>query len=102
MAAGVVDVRLSPDLPEGVVKLASWLKQGICRESIDIFSLPIRGQDGAPVRAEGNALRLEQIMAMDYLVENVAGSIPAYDELKPFSKATVDVMGVDRSTKERP
>ena len=101
MAAGVVDVQLSRDLPEGVKKLASWLKEGLCREFINPFGLPIRGQDGAPVQAEGTALGLEQIMAMDYLVENVAGSIPAYDELKPFSKATVDVMGVDRSTKER-
>jgi len=101
MSAGVVDVQLSPDLPEGVVKLASWLKQGVCREIVNPFALPIRRQSGAPVEAEGSALGLEQIMAMDYLVENVAGSIPAYDELGPFSKATVDVMGVDRSTKER-
>ena len=34
---------------------------------------------------------------MDYLVENVVGDIPAYDELTYMGKATVDVVGVEKS-----
>ena len=101
MAAGVVDVRWSEALPEGVRKLAEFLKQGICREVCDPFLLPIRDQSGKSVAAEGAALELEQIMEMDWLVENVVGTIPEYEELKTFSKATVDVMGVGPSTKEK-
>lgn len=101
MSAGVVDVQWSPDLPEGVQKLAGCLKQGVCQEICNPFVLPVRRQSGEPVAADGHALGLEQIMEMDYLVENVVGAIPGYDELKTFSKATVDVMGVEPSTKER-
>ena len=101
MAAGVVDVQWSESLPEGVRKLAGFLKQGICREICDPFSLPIRDQSGKAIAAEGDALDLKQIMEMDWLVGNIVGAIPAYDELKSFSKATVDVMGVGPTTKEK-
>ena len=101
MAAGVVDVQWSDALPEGVKKLAGFLKQGICREMCDPFRLPIRDQSGTAVDAEGEALKLAQIMEMDWLVENVVGALPGYDELKAFSKATVDVMGVGPSTRDK-
>ena len=101
MAAGVVDVQWSDALPEGVKKLAGVLKQGICREMCDPFRLPIRDQSGTAVDAEGEALKLAQIMEMDWLVENIVGALPGYDELKAFSKATVDVMGVGPSTRDK-
>ena len=34
------------------------------------------------------------ITNMDYLVDNVIGSIPTYDELTPIGKATVDTIGI--------
>ncbi|MDO4866066.1 MAG: BMP family ABC transporter substrate-binding protein [Clostridia bacterium] len=101
MAADVMDVRWSEALPDGVRKLAGMLKQGICRESCDPFLLPIRDQSGRAVAAGGDALGLEQIMGMDWLVDNVVGALPSYDELKSFSKVTVDVMGVVPSTKNK-
>ena len=101
LAAGVVDVQCSEALPEGVRKLGDFLRQGICREACDPFQLPIRDQSGQTVAAAGEALELGQIMEMDWLVDNVIGTIPGYDELKTFSKATVDVMGVTPSTKDK-
>ena len=41
----------------------------------------------------------DQIIAMDYLVENVRGAILAYDALNPTGKATVDSAGVRPATK---
>ena len=32
---------------------------------------------------------------MDYLVENVVGTIPQYEELSPMGKAVVDTAGVE-------
>lgn len=101
MTAGVVDVQWSPGLPEGIQRLAGYLKQGVCRDLCNPFLLPVRRQTGEAVASDGHALGLEQIMEMDYLVDNVVGTIPNYDELKAFSKATVDVMGVESSTKEK-
>ena len=34
---------------------------------------------------------------MDYLVENVIGDIPKYEEMSPMGKATVDMAGVEKS-----
>ena len=42
-----------------------------------------------------------QIMEMDWLVDNVVGTIPVSDALKHYSRATVDVMGVGPSTKDK-
>ena len=38
---------------------------------------------------------------MDYLMENVEGEIPRYDELTEAAKATVDVVGVASASKEK-
>ena len=32
---------------------------------------------------------------MDYLVENVVGTIPQYEELSPMGKAVVDTSGIE-------
>ena len=101
MAAGVVDVQWSESLPEGVQKLAGFLKRGICGEICDPFALPIRDQSGKAIAASGDALVLQQIMETDWLAGNIVGAIPAYDELKSFSRATVDVMGVGTATKDK-
>lgn len=45
-------------------------------------------------------LNQEQIAGMDYLVENVVGSIPAYTELTPLAQATVDTSGVTAATEK--
>ena len=54
-------------------------------------------QGGGVAGEPDRPLDLEQIMAMDYLVENVDGRIPVYDELDPTGKATVDTVGVEVS-----
>ena len=37
---------------------------------------------------------------MDWLVENIVGAIPKYEELDETGKATADVVGVEPSTKD--
>ena len=98
MAAGVVDVRWSPELPEGVQKLAAWLRNAIRSGACDPFTLPVRDQNGKAVAAAGETLGLEQIVNMDYLVQNVDGAIPAYAELNR-GRDTVEVMGVDAAAR---
>ena len=38
---------------------------------------------------------------MDWLADNVAGSIPTYDELDERAKATVGIVGVEPSAREK-
>ena len=62
---------------------------------------PLFNQDKKQVIGEEQSLTFEQIISMDWLVENVVGSLPAYEELDEMGKATADVVGVEPSTKEK-
>lgn len=101
MSAGVVDVMLSEQLPCGTKKLAGLLRRGICTGECEPFRGPLTAQDGSTVIGEDQTLSLEQIMGMDWLVDNIVGSIPAYEELDDIGRATVGIMGVAPSTPDK-
>lgn len=94
MSAGVITINYAENLPDSVMKLARNLREGICAGVINPFLGPIRKQDGSPAGFTGDSMSLEQIINMDYLVENVVGSIPVYKELNAIGKDTVDYVGV--------
>lgn len=94
MAAGVVTLDYADTVPESVRKMARNLRDGICAGVINPFRGPIYAQDGRLICSENNDLSLDSIINMDYLVDNVIGSIPAYDELSELGKATVEFVGV--------
>lgn len=96
MNSGVVDVLLSRDLPEGVAQLAEILRTGIIHGSIDPFRRRIVTQEGRQVSDGSRWLPPDEILHMDYLVENVDGKIPEFEELLPMSRAMVRLQGVYR------
>ena len=98
MSAGVVDIRYTESLQNGTRRLAAFLKESIVRETCTPFVTPLYTQSGEAIGQEQGALRQEQIAGMDYLVENVRGSIPQYTQLNPIAKATVDTAGVAPAT----
>ena len=100
MSAGVVSLEYSDIVPESVRKMAWQLKEGICARVIHPFLGPIRRQDGSLVEEGRQVLSVEQIINMDYLVENVEGHIPSYHELSDMGKATVEMMGVRPASEE--
>ena len=95
MSAGVIDLQLADALPTGTRRLADFLQESMRRELGNPFLTPLRIQGGGLVGEGQQTLSLEQIIAMDYLVENVTGSIPAYGELSPLGQSTVDMAGVE-------
>ena len=100
MSAGVADIVYSARLTDGSRRLADFLRESVCRELCNPFLTPLRTQDGGLVGEGQRTLSQEQIIGMDYLVENVIGSIPAYEELSPKGKAIADIVGVWRATRE--
>jgi len=98
MSAGVVDIRYAESLLRGTRRLADFLKESIVREACTPFVTPIYTQSGEQIGQEQDALRQEQIAGMDFLVENVRGSIPRYTQLNPIGQATVDTAGVAPAT----
>ncbi len=105
MSAGVVDVVYSDALPSSSKRLADFLKQSIAHNICAPFLTPLTTQSGElvePENSEENSLSLDEIINMDYLVENVVGSIPKYEELSPMGKATVDMAGIEKSQNTSP
>ena len=101
LSAGVVGLHCSNKLPQSAKKLAALLHDGICSGSCSPFRGPIYAQDGQQIIGEKETLNTEDIINMDYLVDTVVGTIPAYDELSDTAKATVGIVGVP-ATREKP
>ena len=95
MSAGVVDIGYSPSLNRASKKFAQFLTESISHKVCTPFLTPIYTQDGDVMGKGEKTLSLDQIINMDYLVENVIGSIPQYEDLSPMGKATVDTAGVE-------
>ena len=96
MASGVVDVKLSEELPAGLKSLAELLKKDIVNGSLDPFCAEIRDRSGA-LRCDGKtALTPGEIMSMDWLCENVDGEIPDFEDILPRSRDLVRLLGVYR------
>lgn len=96
LSSGVIDVTLSPDLPEGICHLVSILKNGLINGSIDPFECKMVDQNGS-VRSDGSSrLSAEEIMNMDWLLDNVEGIVPEYEDLLPVSQPLVRLLGLHR------
>ena len=94
MNSGVIDVKLSDSLPEGVASLAHMLRGALKRGMIDPFYRKIVAQDGSVKNDGTRGFTPEELLHMDWLCENVNGYIPRLEEVLPFSKSMVKLLGV--------
>ena len=97
MSAGVVDVRCSDKLPDCTRRLAFLLRDSIRSGICTVFQGPLFAQGGQQKAVKGQILTAEQIINMDWLAENIKGSLPAYEDLTDTGKDTVGIVGVDPS-----
>ena len=98
MDSGVIDVKFSDKLPEGVRQMAQILRKGMVEGTIDPFRRRIVAQDGT-VKSDGTRpFTPEQLLHMDWLCENVIGSIPPFEEILPISQNMVRELGIYRDT----
>ena len=97
MSAGVVDLICSKYVPKGVKNLVDHLRMDICNGDFVPFYGEIRDQEGNLMNKEYEEMNPRNIMKMDYLVENVIGSIPKKEEVVDEAKAVVEIKGVEES-----
>ncbi len=98
MDSGVIGLNLSDKLPEGVRKLAKLLQRGFIERSLDPFFRRIVAQDGTVKNDGSKTFTPDQILHMDWLCDNVVGSIPAFDSILPMAQPMVRELGVYRDT----
>ena len=75
MDDGVIDVIYSRSLPEGVRQLAQLLREAIGEKRIGPFAGMLRGQTGEIYHNDPAPMRAQEVLKMDWLAENVVGSI---------------------------
>lgn len=94
MDTGVIDVKLSDKLPEGIRILAEMLRKGLQNGTVDPFRRTITAQDGTVKNDGSRSFTPDEILHMDWLCDNVEGSIPGFDEILPISQPMVRALGV--------
>ena len=96
MSAGVVDVICSQNLPIGTKRLVDLLKDTIGRGEFNPFSGVLYSQNGVVQEDPGRSLAPEEIIKMNWLAENIIGSIPDTKELKEQAKPVMLQQGIEK------
>lgn len=94
--SGVIDVKLATSLPAGVHTLAQTLREGLRQGILDPFRRTITAQDGTLKNDGSRGFTAEELLHMDWLCDNVNGSIPTYDQLQPYAQSIVQTLGIYR------
>ena len=97
LSAGVVDLICSQDLPHGTKRLVDLLRHDICSETLIPFSGELWAQDGIVMNKPDQVIPPKDIITMDWLVENVVGSIPSITELTEKAQAVTKMQGLSKT-----
>ncbi|MCR5212962.1 MAG: BMP family ABC transporter substrate-binding protein [Eubacterium sp.] len=98
LSSGVVDVILSEKIPYDLKRLVLKMRDMIINDEFSPFGGRIISQDGSLRSQDGVNLDIEDIIKMNWLVDNVIGSIPGLDELKDQAKQIVELKGIQVET----
>ncbi len=94
MSADVIELIYSNKLPTEVVRLVESFESMICKDEFEPFSGILKDQNGI-VRNDGNhELTPEEIIKMDWLLDNVIGNIPDISELEENAQLIVKEQGI--------
>ena len=96
MSAGVIDMICSRNLPIGTKRLVELIKTAISRGEFNPFYGKLYSQNGVDQEDANRELTPEEIILMDWLAENVVGSIPAENELVDHSLPVIKQQGIDK------
>ena len=100
MESGVIDCVLSDHLPYPSRKLVQILKKAVAAGTLDPFDGELRSQDGL-IQPEGSpCLASEDVITMNWLNDNVVGTIPAVEDMTDRAKRAVSVSGVSETAKQ--
>ena len=95
MSAGAVDVLYSRNLSAGLIRLLRTIREGIRTMAISPFTGPIYSQNGECRCDDGQIIEPKDVVDIDWLADNVEGSIPTLDLLKEEAIELVKLQGVE-------
>lgn len=94
LRAGVIDVIHSGNISYYTEKMLDWMRSGLISGTLQPFSGELHSQTGVVQEAGALPLSSEQIIGMDWLNDNVCGTIPSAAELSDSVQAIIKRSGV--------
>ncbi|MCI8598978.1 MAG: BMP family ABC transporter substrate-binding protein [Lachnospiraceae bacterium] len=94
ISSGMIDVICSKSLPAGSLWLLELIKREMASFGYNPFSGTLTAQDGTVKSQPGNSLSPEEIITMDWLLDNVEGEIPPMDDLVEEAKPMIMIQGI--------
>ena len=95
LEAGVIDVIHSDELPYYSRKMLKLFRSGIISHRIDPFRGELHSQTGMISGEGAPSLESGQIIKMNWLNDNVEGSIPSEEEMVDSVRSTMEKIGIE-------
>ena len=95
ISSGVIDLICSKHVPYGLKRIVDHLKSDISKGDIAPFYGRIYDQNGVLRNKDQKEMTHQDIMNMDWLLDNVTGTIPSMDSLIDKAKTVVELKGVE-------
>ena len=94
MSSGVIDIYKCSTIPYSTDKLISAIKKTITADVCTPFDGELRSTEGLIKDASSPRLTNEEIIKMNWLNDNIIGSIPSFEELTESAQKTVKANGL--------
>ena len=91
-----VDLICSNKVPVETRRLVELFRKVICNNEFEPFSDELYDQNRHLQNKKGHEMSPEDIITMDWLLDNVVGDIPAIDELDESARAIMVSQGITR------
>ena len=96
ISTGVIDIQISDDLSYYSHKLIDRLKEALINGRLSPFEGEVHSQDGIQKVRYSPAMTNREIIEMNWLNDNVDGSIITVDEMIESARAVVGISGIER------
>lgn len=94
MSAGVIDVVWSSAVSSETRHLLDSLRNSICRYDFNPFDGILHSQDGVVQTDSNHRMTPREIITIDWLADNVIGTIPAAEDLREDARSVVIQEGI--------
>ena len=95
ISSGMIDMIVSKSVPPQTLKLIEVVKKHIINNDFHIFSGDLYDQDHVLRNESSHIMSANEIMNMNWLVDNVVGTIPKMEDLDEEAKDVVEMQGFE-------
>ncbi len=96
MSSGAIDILYSNKIPDGTKQLVYMLKNQIKSEAFNPFSGIIHSQSGTLMNSAEDEMTAEEIVNIDWFVDNISGEIPSKDKLDEGCHQLISQLGIKK------